>query len=93
MKDMNFEFSVDNDGEIEELTKDFEVVNDVDSEMLIKSLVKNTKIYIGERSEGNVTVENDIVKLDYKYCSELGDDWNTDVWDEEKDEFPITELI
>ena len=86
-----FDFSVDFDGEVEDVSSYTEVTN-TDCETFLKRLLTKKKIGLGERSEGNCKVVDGIVKLDYKVCMELGEDYDTDVWDDIEEEFPIDEL-
>ena len=88
MKDMSFEFSVDNNGEIEEIELYSETM-EVDCRSLMTRILKGKKLGLGERSEGMCDVIDDVVKLHYRVCTELGDDWETDKWEELKEEFPL----
>ena len=89
--DMEFDFSVDFDGEVEDISS-YTDVTDTDCEQLMKKILDKKKLGLGERSEGGCVVVNGVVKLDYKVCMELGEDYDTDQWDEVKEEFPIEEL-
>ena len=92
MKDMSFEFSVDNCGEIEEIELYSETM-EVDCRSVMNRILDGKKLGLGERSEGMCEVENDVVKLHYRVCTELGEDWDSDVWDENiREEFPVTEI-
>ncbi len=46
--------------------------------------MKTNKIIKGERCEGEVSYDSDkkdiTYKVDYRYCREIGEDWDTDVW-------------
>ena len=88
---MEFDFSVDVDGEIEEVSS-YTEVTDTDCEQVMEKILNKKKLGLGERSEGNCIVVDEIVKLDYKVCMELGDDYDTDVWDDIKEEFPFEVL-
>ena len=88
---MEFDFSVDVDGEIEDINS-YSDVTDTDCETVMKRILNNKKLVLGERSEGNCEIDNNVVTLDYRVCTELGDDWNTDIWCDEKDTFPLTEI-
>ena len=89
--DMEFDFSVDFDGEVEDICS-YTEVTDTDCERLMKKILDKKKLGLGERSEGGCVVVNGVVKLDYKVCMELGEDYDTDQWDEVKEEFPIEVL-
>ncbi len=57
---------------------------DIDCEKLLKKLMKTNKINKGERCTGVVSYNSDkkdiTYKVDYKYCRDLGEDWDSDVW-------------
>ena len=91
MVDMSFEFTVDNGGEVED-TLPYSETMEIDCTTFMKRILVGKKLYLGEKSEGMCEVENDIIKLHYSVCTELGEDWDTDVWEEFKDEFPLTEI-
>jgi hypothetical protein len=57
---------------------------DIDCKKLLNKLMKTNKIIKGERCEGEVSYNSDkkdiTYKVDYRYCREIGEDWDTDVW-------------
>lgn len=57
---------------------------DIDCEKLLKKLMKTNKINKGERCTGVVSYNSDkkdiTYKVDYRYCKDLGEDWDSDVW-------------
>ena len=89
--DMEFDFSVDFDGEVEDISS-YTEVTDTDCETFLKRLLTKKKIGLGERTEGNCKVVNGVVKLDYRVCMELGEDYDSDVWDDIKEDFPLLEI-
>jgi hypothetical protein len=92
MNGMEFDFSVGFDKKIEDISRyDENIPHEVYDEFLQK-IIDKKKIIIGERSEGYIKVKNDIVKIDYRWCSNIGEDWNSDVWKDEVVEFPLTEI-
>ena len=48
--------------------------------------MKSDEIYVGERTKGFVTFDDSIqpivYNVDYEYCTEVGEDWGDDVWEE-----------
>lgn len=42
---------------------------------------------VGERCEGNIYMNEDSIKLESRSCVELGEDWDSDVWEENDDIF------
>ena len=80
------DFSVSSIGnEIEEIVMyDDENYTEEKIETFIKGLIDDDKLTIGERCEGSIEVDEEekMVIVEYRYCSEVGDDWNTDEWEE-----------
>lgn len=81
----SFSFSLDSDYEVEEISNEENITYD-ESEEIVNRLVNSGEIYIGERTEGSVTFDDSVTPIvynvDYRYCSELGEDWDTDKWEE-----------
>ena len=92
MKDMSFEFTVDNGGEIEDIELYSETM-EIDCRSVMKRILESKKLGLGERSEGMCEVEKDVVKLHYRVFSELGEEYVDHKWEELKEEFPIGELV
>ena len=88
---MEFEFSIDNDGEIEEVSP-WDESSVTDCETVMKRLLRNNKIGLGERSEGKCEIVNDVVKLVYRVCLSVGGDWDQDDWTDETDTFPLSDI-
>jgi hypothetical protein len=90
--DMEFEFSLDFQGQVEyvesENTDQFFVY-----ESVLLFLVEKGLVPINERTEGVVTIKMGIVYLDYKTCTQVGEDWNEDVWEEETSEHLVLNLL
>lgn len=57
-----------------------------ESEEIVNKLMKSDEIYVGERTKGVVSFDDEvqpiIYNVDYEYCSEVGEDWGDDVWEE-----------
>ena len=57
-----------------------------ESEEIVNKLMKSDEIYVGERTRGVVSFDDEvqpiIYNVDYEYCSEVGEDWGDDVWEE-----------
>ena len=90
-KSMEFDFSVDFEGDIEEVTP-YSNESEAECEELLNRIMKANKLVLGERTEGNCTVENGVITLDYRVCSDLGEDWDDDVWDDEQETFSLTDI-
>jgi hypothetical protein len=80
-KDMEFEFSLDFQGQVEyiqsETTDEF-----LERELVILWFVDKGHIPINERTEGLFTFTDGVVEIVYKTCTEVGVDWDSDVWEE-----------
>jgi hypothetical protein len=89
---VEIEFSVDFQGQCEyvqsENTEQF-----LEYEQIILFLVEKEIIPINERTEGLVEIVDGIVNVNYRTCTQVGDDWDTDVWEEGSSENPISELV
>jgi hypothetical protein len=89
---MEFEFSLDFQGQVEyvesENTDQFFVF-----ESVLLFLVEKDLIPINERTEGVVTIENGVVEIFYKTCTQVGEDWNEDVWEEKTSEHLVVNLL
>lgn len=81
MKKKSFEFSWCLD-EVEYTEPDLNT--DDDCNTLLEKLMKTKQIKKGERCKGVVSWNENkkpiIYKVDYTYCSELGEDWDSDMW-------------
>ena len=73
-------------GEVEEIT-DMENITEQEGEKIVEDLINGGKISEGERTRGYVSfddsVEPIIYKVNYEYCTGLGEDWGDDQWEEE----------
>lgn len=80
----SFEFSYCLD-EIEFIEDNVNITTQ-ESEEIVNKLMKSDEIYVGERTKGNVTFDDSIqpivYNVNYEYCSEVGEDWGDDVWEE-----------
>jgi len=77
---IKFSFSLDSDGEIEDIQR-YSHHNEEICKTIINYLLDNEKIKLGEKTEGDIEVDNDNIYLDYKYCTGVGEDWNDDEWE------------
>ena len=80
----SFEFSYCLD-EVEYIEDNVNITIDEGVE-IVNKLMKSDEIYVGERTKGSVTFDDSIqpivYEIIYEYCSEVGEDWDSDVWDE-----------
>ena len=80
----SFEFSYCLD-EVE-FIENMENITEEEGEEIVKKLMKSDEIYVGERTKGVVSFDDEvqpiIYNVDYEYCSEVGEDWGDDEWEE-----------
>ena len=90
--DMEFEFSLDFQGQVEyvesENTDQFFIY-----ETVLLFLVEKELVPINERTEGIITIESGMVYISYKTCTQVGEDWNDDVWNEGTSEHLVVNLL
>jgi len=78
-----FDFSVGFDNEIEEIVPWTDDHDEDSGENFINRIVREKKLIVGERSSGSVSVDDHFIKVEYKWCSNVGEDWNDDTWNDE----------
>jgi transcription initiation factor IIE alpha subunit len=81
----SFSFSLDSEFDVEEISNMENITYD-ESNGIIFKLIEDHHINCGERTEGSVTFDDSVTPIiynvDYRFCLEVGEDWNDDVWDE-----------
>ena len=88
---MNFDFSISFDGEIEYVSPYVDSTS-IDCEVILKKLLEKKVIDLGERSEGNIVIEDDVIILYYRVCVNLGEDRYSDEWDYVEETYPVSVL-
>jgi len=87
----SFEFSYCLD-EVEYI-EDRENISEKEGEKIVVDLINGGKISEGERTKGYVSfddsVEPIIYKVNYEYCTMVGEDWGEDQWEEEEVEVQL----
>ena len=80
----SFEFSYCLD-EVEYIEDNVNITIDEGVE-IVNKLMKSDEVYVGERTKGSVTFDDSIqpivYEIIYEYCSEVGEDWDEDEWEE-----------
>ena len=81
----SFSFSLDSEFDIEEISNKENITYE-ECEEVITKLIESHHLDCGERTEGSVTFDDEVTPIiynvDYRFCLEVGEDWNDDVWDE-----------
>ena len=79
------EFSIGFDSEIEDICMyDEDVYTEGQIEEFLNRLIDENKIVVGERCEGTLEYHVDGIKVKTNTCMELGEDYDTDQWDEDE---------
>jgi hypothetical protein len=80
----SFEFSYCLD-EVE-FIENMENITEEEGVEIVKKLMKSDEVYVGERTKGFVFFNDDVQPIVYdvvyEYCTEVGEDWGDDVWEE-----------
>ena len=76
-----------------EYIEDRENISEKEGEKIVEDLINEGKISEGERTRGYVSfddsVEPIIYKVDYEYCTMVGEDWGDDQWEEHEVEVQL----
>ena len=89
---VEFEFSLDFQGQVEYIESE-DTDQFLELERVVLFLVEKDLIPINERTEGVVTIKDGVVEIDYKTCTQLGEDWGDDVWDEHITKVSVQDLV
>ena len=79
-KDNTFEYSVDYNGDVEYVTPHSE-----ENEYVVRYFVETGNIPVNERTEGFITTNTEVgllVDIQYRTCTQVGEEWDSDVWEE-----------
>jgi len=89
VKEFEFSYCL---GEVEEIT-DMENITVSEGEDVVITLIKNNKLSIGERTRGTISFDDSekpiVYKVEYEYCTGLGEDWGDDQWEEVEEEIQL----
>jgi hypothetical protein len=89
---VEFEFSLDFQGQVEYIESE-DTDQFLEYELVLLFLVEKGLVPINERTEGIITIKSGIVEISYKTCTQVGEDWNDDVWDEGTSEHSVNDLL
>jgi hypothetical protein len=90
--DVEFEFELDFQGQVDYI-ESVDTDQFLEYEQVLLFLVEKGLVPINEKTEGVVTIENGVVEIFYKTCTQVGEDWNDDVWDEKTSEHSVNDLL
>lgn len=89
---LDFDFSVDFQGQVEYIestsTEQF-----LEFELLLLYLINRELVPVNERTEGSVVIDSGTLYIKYSTCSQVGGDWNEDVWETGSSEHSIVDLM
>jgi len=75
--------------EVEEVVMyDDDITTEDKVRTFLEKLIGDKKIIIGEKCEGSIEMDDTNIRIEYKWCSEVGEDWDSDVWEDEILELP-----
>jgi hypothetical protein len=87
--DLISEFVISSIGnEVEDITMYDDVITEDKVKTFLEKLIGDKKIIIGEKCEGSIEMDDTNIRIEYKWCSEVGEDWDSDVWEDEVLELP-----
>ena len=85
MRELVCDFSVSGlDNEIEDLVMyDEEIATEERMTEVVNNMVKEKMIKVGERCEGTIELELGVFYVEYKWCSDIGEDTCDEEWEDE----------
>jgi hypothetical protein len=76
-----FEFSLDFQGQVEYIESE-DTDRFLEYERVLLVLVDKGIVPINERTEGTIQNQNGIIYTSYRTCTQVGEDWYDDNWEE-----------
>jgi hypothetical protein len=89
---VEFEFELDFQGQVDYL-QSVDTDQFLEYEQVLLFLVEKGLVPINEKTEGVITIKDGVVEIDYKTCTQVGGDWNEDVWDEHISKHSVQDLV
>lgn len=90
--DFEFEFSLDFQGQVEYIESD-DTDQFLEYELVLLYLVDKDIVPINERTEGTIQNHKGIIYTSYRTCTQVGEDWGDDVWEEKDREDLVINLL
>ena len=90
--DFEFEFSLDFQGEVEYIESDDSDQEGV-YELVLSFLVEKDIVPINERTEGTIQNHKGIIYTSYRTCTQVGEDWGDDIWEENDREDLVINVV
>ena len=76
------DFSISFDNEVEDVNLYNDDFTEDQVTDFLNRIIDENKIPIGERCEGSISVDDDFIEVESKFCSNVGEDWGDDDWSE-----------
>jgi hypothetical protein len=89
---VEFEFELDFQGQVDYL-QSVDTDQFLEYEQVLLFLVEKGLVPINEKTEGVITIKDGVVEIDYKTCTQVGEDWGDDVWDEHITKVSVQDLV
>ena len=89
---IEFDFSVDFQGQVEYIESE-DTDQFLEYELVLLFLIDKDLVPVNERTEGRVFVLNGIVYIDFRTCSQVGEDWDDDIWEKGSYEISVSDLM
>lgn len=90
--EFEFEFSVDFQGQVEYIESD-DTDQFLEYELVLLFLIDKDLVPVNERTEGRVFVLSGIIYIDFRTCSQVGEDWDDDTWEKGSYEISVSDLM
>ncbi len=84
----DFSIEYDNDVDVSLYDNNFD---EDDIKGFLEKVIYDKLITVGERCEGSISVDHDTINIEYRWCSDLGENWNDDIWVDEEIHIPRKE--
>lgn len=81
--DLVSDFTIDSQREVEDLVIYDDDYNEPELTDFLKKVLDENLISVGEKCEGSIEVDDTDIRIEYRFCSELGEDWDSDVWEDD----------
>lgn len=89
---IEFDFSVDFQGQVEYIESD-DTDQFLEYELVLLFLIDKDLVPVNERTEGFLVVKDGIININYRTCSQVGEDWDDDLWEKGSCEISVSDLM
>lgn len=89
--DLICDFSIGFDNDVEDVSFYNDDFTEEQITEFLEKIVRDKLITVGERCEGTISVSHDTINIESRWCSDLGEDWHDDSWEDEEVNLPRNE--